>query len=211
MPECASFDSLKPNETDFKTELIDPMKMKSDKEIVRLSRRTVYQNRWMQVNEDKVRFPAGFEGIYGVVEKPPFAIIIPVHSDGRIQMVQQFRYPIGRRCWELPQGSWEDTPESTPEALARGELAEETGYRAQSMQKIGEMFPAEGLLNQLCHIFVAHGLEEGETSREATETDMETASFSMEEIMTMFENGEMPDANSMAALGYWKMKAGFGL
>ncbi|WP_321448824.1 NUDIX hydrolase [uncultured Cohaesibacter sp.] len=184
------------------------MEVKNDKEIIQLSRRTVYQNRWMQVNEDKVLFPAGFEGIYGVVEKPPFAIIIPVHSDGRIQMVQQFRYPIGQRCWELPQGAWEDTPDSDPETLARGELAEETGYRAGRMEKIGEMFPAGGLLNQLCHIFLAHDLTEGATSREATETDMETAAFSMDEILAMFEKGAMPDANSMAALGYWKMKAG---
>ena len=184
------------------------MDMTNEKKITQLSRTTVYQNRWITLNEDKVRFPAGFEGIYSVIDKPPFALIIPVHEDGRIQMVQQYRYPIRRRCWELPQGAWENAPDSDPESLARGELAEETGYRAETMEKIGEMFPAGALLNQLCYIFVATGLTLGDTSRESTESDMETAAFTMHEIMDMFEKGTMPDANTMAALGYWKMKQG---
>nr|WP_321462369.1 NUDIX hydrolase [uncultured Cohaesibacter sp.] len=184
------------------------MAVKNDKKIIQLSRRTVYQNRWMQVNEDKVLFPSGIEGIYGVIDKPPFAIIIPVHEDGRIQMVQQFRYPVGKRCWELPQGAWEDNPDSDPELLARGELAEETGFRAKRMDKIGQMFPAGGLLNQLCHIFLAQELSAGEPQREATESDMETAAFGLDEIMAMFEKGTMVDGTSMAALGYWQMKEG---
>ena len=181
------------------------MILNQDKKIIQLSRRVVYENHWMQVNEDKVLFPAGFEGIYGVVEKTDFAIILPVHADGRIQMVQQYRYPISRRCWELPQGSWEDSSDSSPEELARGELAEETGYRAGKMEKIGQMFPAGGLLNQLCHMFVATELSEGQTNREATESDMITEAFSLEEIMQMFATGEMVDANTLATIGYWKM------
>ena len=182
------------------------MEEQNSKSIIQLSRRIVYENPWMRVNEDKVKFPAGFEGIYGVVEKPDFVIVIPVHADGRIQMVQQYRYPVGCRYWELPQGTWESAPDSDREELARGELAEETGFRAGKMEKIGEMFPAGGLVSQRCEIFVATDLTPGEANREATESDMETAAFSLAEIMGMFAQGAMPDANSMAAIGYWQMK-----
>ena len=174
-------------------------------EIKQLTSRPIYANRWMSLREDDVRFPGGHEGIYSVVDKPDFATIIPVHADGRIQLVQQFRYPVGGRYWELPQGAWEDRPDVDPLALARGELAEETGLSAQSMDKIGEMFNSYGFLNQKCHMFVARGLSQGETRREVTEQGMETAAFTLNEVLAMIRNGEIPDSVSIGALGYWRM------
>ena len=72
--------------------------------ITQLASRPIYRNRWLSLREDKVRFPGGHEGIYTVVEKSDFATIIPVHDDGRIQLVRQYRYPVGGSYWELPQG-----------------------------------------------------------------------------------------------------------
>ena len=100
--------------------------------INRLTRRVAYKNRWMKVHEDTVQFPDGTEGIYGVVDKEDFVLIIPRHNDGRFQLVQQFRYPVGARFWEFPQGSWETQPGSDPVKVALGELEEETGYKARS-------------------------------------------------------------------------------
>lgn len=70
------------------------------------SSRTVYENRWMRVREDEVKRADGSPGIFGVVEKPDFALIIP-KDEGGLWLVEQFRYPVGRRLWEFPQGSWE--------------------------------------------------------------------------------------------------------
>jgi 8-oxo-dGTP pyrophosphatase MutT (NUDIX family) len=83
----------------------------------------------MRVHEDVTELPDGSPGLYGWVEKPPSALIVPLEP-GAVWLIEQFRYPVGGRFWEFPQGAWEDDSDADAEALARGELAEETGLRA---------------------------------------------------------------------------------
>ena len=101
------------------------------------STRLVYENRWMRVREDTIRRRDGSKGIYGVVEKPDFVVIIPVEDDGRLYLVEQFRYPVKGRYWEFPQGSWEQIEGADPLEMARGELREETGLDAAEMTDVG--------------------------------------------------------------------------
>ena len=61
------------------------------------STRLVYENRWMRVREDMIRRRDGSSGIYGVVEKPDFVVIVPVEDDGRLHLVEQYRYPVKGR------------------------------------------------------------------------------------------------------------------
>ena len=107
--------------------------------VTQLDSKIVYQNRWMRVREDVVARPDGSRGIYGVVEKPDYAVILPVDGDG-LHLVEQYRYPVGGRFWELPQGSWEERPDVDPAVLARAELEEETGLAAAEMREIGRLF-----------------------------------------------------------------------
>ncbi|MEP1765351.1 MAG: NUDIX hydrolase [Sulfitobacter sp.] len=171
------------------------------KNVTQIARRCVYENRWMKVHEDAVRFPNGAEGIYGIVDKGDFALIAPRHDDGRFQLVEQFRYPVGARYWEFPQGSWETTPEADPEAVALGELEEETGLRAQELHKLGHLFGAYGFSNQGFHAFLATGLQQGSLNRDAEEQDMRTAAFSLPEMREMIAKGQIKDAPTIATLG----------
>ena len=75
-------------------------------EIETIATRLVYANRWMRVREDSVRFRDGSPGIYGVVEKPDFVVVAAIDDAALLHLVQQFRYPVGARFWELPQGAW---------------------------------------------------------------------------------------------------------
>ena len=129
--------------------------------IRKLSRMTVYKNLWMQVHEDAVRFPDGSEGIYGLVDKPDFALIIPRHDDGRFQLVQQYRYPVRGRYWEFPQGSWEGEQNADLEHVALSELEEETGFKAKSLTKLGHLFEAYGFANQGFDVYLAEELTPG--------------------------------------------------
>ncbi|ONH29133.1 hypothetical protein BL253_17095 [Pseudofrankia asymbiotica] len=54
----------------------------------------VYENPWMRVREDAIVRTGGVEGIYGVVEKPDFALVIPMDAGG-VWLVEQHRYPVG--------------------------------------------------------------------------------------------------------------------
>jgi len=130
------------------------------------STRLVYENRWMRVREDTIRRRDGSTGIYGVVEKPDFVVIVPVEDDGRVHLVEQYRYPVKGRYWELPQGSWEQAQGAEPLEMARGELREETGLEAARMFYAGHLFEACGYSNQGFHIFLVTDLRRGNADLE---------------------------------------------
>ena len=155
----------------------------------------------MRVHEDKVRFLGGSDGTYGVVDKEDFVLIVPVHDDGRFQMVQQFRYPVAGRYWEFPQGSLKAAPGTEPKKVALGELEEETGFRADTLIKLGHLFGASGFPNQGFHVFKASRLNHGRADRDREEQDMQAASFSLDEIHDMIMSGQINDAPTIAALG----------
>ncbi|MEV4280817.1 NUDIX hydrolase [Actinoplanes xinjiangensis] len=171
-----------------------------------VSSRVVYHNPWMTVREDEVRRPDGTAGIYGVVEKPDFALVLPRWRDG-FWLVEQFRYPVGRRAWEFPQGSWGAGADGDQVALARRELAEETGLRAGEMIHLGHLYEAYGYCTQGFDVYLASGLAEGEPDREASEQDMVHRAFTDEEIITMIRTGAIVDAPSLAALTLYRLGA----
>lgn len=173
--------------------------------ITRKARRQVYANPWMQVFEDDVAFADGTPGIYGVVEKADFAVIVPRLPDGRLQMVQLYRYPVSARFWEFPQGGWEGEGAVDPKALAARELAEETGLRAGGMASLGSFFESYGYAKQLCHAFLATELEEGATDHDSGEIGMRSQAFSRTEIGQMIKAGEVKDSVTIAALALLDM------
>lgn len=168
--------------------------------------KVVYENRWMRVREDAVRRRDGSEGIYGVVEKPDFVVIVPVEDDGRLHLVQQFRYPVGGRYWEFPQGSWEATSDADPLAVARGELEEETGLLASEMTYGGHLFQGYGYASQGYHIFLAKNLRRDRAKPELEEQDLVTSVFDASEVERMVLEGEIKDATTVAALGLLRLK-----
>ena len=170
-----------------------------------LNSRIVYRNRWMTVREDQVRRQDGSQGIFGVVEKPEAAMVIPVEH-GRVHMVQQYKYAVGGRFWEFPQGTWEQASGYTVEELARGELREETGLRADRLELLARIYIAYGFLTQPMHVFLAAGLTQLDAQPEHEEQDMVRASFTWSEFHRMVEEGEIADAQTLAALSLLRFK-----
>ena len=162
------------------------------------SSREVYRNPWIRVREDAVELPDGSPGIYGVVEKPHFALVLPAEHDG-FWLVEQYRYPVGRRAWEFPQGTWTDGDGGSAEELARAELAEETGLRAGTLRHLGHLDLAAGLTTQEFDVWLATDLTPGPTAREASEADMQQAFVSEAELREMVRGGRFTDAPSLAA------------
>jgi 8-oxo-dGDP phosphatase len=163
-----------------------------------LSSRQVYANDWMTVREDAVRRNDGSDGIYGVVDKPTAAVIIPRDGD-RLHLVEQFRYPVGRRRWEFPMGTAPDRAELDPAELAVRELQEETGLVAGRMELLGDLDIAPGMSSQREHVFLATELATGPALREHTEQDMRSSWFSTAEFEEMVRGSRLVDAQSLAA------------
>ncbi|MEJ2543010.1 MAG: NUDIX hydrolase [Calditrichaceae bacterium] len=174
-------------------------------EIKQLNSKIVYQNKWMLVREDKIQRSNGAEGIYGVVEKSDFALIIPVQND-QIYIVEQYRYPAGKRFWELPQGSLEKQGNFSMEEVAATELKEETGLVSKNMQYIGEHFVAYGYSTQKCHIFFATDLEQGSKDLEAEEEGLISKNISLAHFEKMILDGTIQDAATINAYILAKFK-----
>lgn len=165
-----------------------------------LSSRTVYTNPWMTVREDQVRRPDGSEGIYGVIDKPTYALVIALDQHGRIKLVEQLRYPLGRRRWEFPQGTAPDRAELPPDELAARELREETGLTATRWTHLGLLDVAPGMTSQRGHVYLATELTEGPPQRESEEQDMRAAWWTRAAVFDAIRAGTICDAQSIAAL-----------
>jgi len=172
--------------------------MADEQAIKQVASRLVYENRWMKVREDEVERLDGSRGIFGVIEKSDFALVIPAENDG-FHMVEEFRYPIGRRSWNFPQGTFPDGRDGDPEELARHELAEETGFRAGTMTRLGYLHGSHGSSSQGFHVFLATDLVPGETNREVEEQDMRQGFLSRAEFKRYVREGLITDDSSVAA------------
>ncbi|MEZ0342378.1 NUDIX domain-containing protein [Mycobacterium sp. pV006] len=161
--------------------------------------REVYRNNWMTLREDDIRRPDGSPGIYAVVDKPDYALVIARDAADRFRLVEQFRYPLGIRRWEFPQGTAPGRVDLDPAELAARELREETGLAAETMIELGLLDVAPGLSSQRGRVFLATGITEGAHAREPEEQDMTSAWFRREEVEQMMADGAITDAQSLAA------------
>jgi 8-oxo-dGTP pyrophosphatase MutT (NUDIX family) len=167
-----------------------------------LASREVYRNSWLSLREDKIRRADGSIGIYTVVDKPLYALVM-AYDAGRFRLVEQFRYPLGQRRWEFPQGTAPGLIHAEPAELAARELQEETGLRAASMVALGLLDVAPGMSSQRGWVFLATGITEGEPDREHEEQDMCSAWFSREDVEHMIRRGDITDAQSIAAFAHF--------
>jgi ADP-ribose pyrophosphatase len=168
-----------------------------------LASREVYRNRWMRVREDEIERSDGVRGVYGVVDKDPCAVIVPLAGD-TLYLVQQYRYTVGEVCLEFPQGGWEK-PDVDIRELAAGELREETGLRAGVLQYLGPMYVAYGFCSQQQHAFLATELTSGETSFDPEEHDLTLHTVAVAEFEQMLREGRIKDCCTIAAWGLYKV------
>ncbi len=166
---------------------------------VRLGTRTAYRNPWLSVREDTLVLADGSTGIFGVVEKDDYALVIP-WQDGGFHLVEQFRHAVGRRSWEFPMGGWAPGKSGSPEQLARQELLEETGFTAATWRCLApRLHGSTGFCSQGFSVWLATDLTPGDHDREVTEADMVQEFVAEDEFRRMIADGRIFDAPTIAA------------
>lgn len=174
--------------------------MEQRREVVLVGSRFNVERRWLP------RRDGGSEP-REVVVHPGSVVILPLLADGRIVMIRNQRFSIGRTLWELPAGT-RDPGEPVAVCAAR-ELEEETGYRAQSLVPLLEFYPAPGIADERMHAFVATGLVQVAQQLDATE-QIEVFPLSPDEVLRMLKAGEIEDAKSIAVLLMHRLRAESG-
>jgi ADP-ribose pyrophosphatase len=163
----------------------------------RTSRRTIYSGRLLTFYEDDVRLADGTRAQREVVAHPGAVAIVAIDDDNRVVLVRQWRHAVGRALWELPAGT-RDRDEA-PARTAERELAEETGLRAERITPLATAPLTPGYSTELMHFFLATGLTEGPTDRDADER-MDVERFDRDEILALVRDGEV-DVKTIGGLG----------
>jgi 8-oxo-dGTP pyrophosphatase MutT (NUDIX family) len=167
--------------------------------------RVVYENKWMRLREDRFERADGSEGLYAVVDKSPATAVIAIDGN-EVVLVEQYRHPVGERFWELPQGAWDGDDAPDPEDLARGELAEETGLRAASLERLGRLYFAYGITGQPFDVWLATELTQGEQALEPEEEGLRVGRFSLARTEEMILDGTIVDSATVAAFGLLRLR-----
>lgn len=166
----------------------------------KLDSKTVYDNAWITVVEDRVINPGGGRNDYGVVHFKNKAIaIVPLDGMGNTWLVGQERYALGAYSWELPMGGAPGDEE--PLAAAKRELKEETGLTAKRWSQIMRMHTSNSVTDEEGLVFIAEDLEQGEPDFDEDE-DLQIRKLPLSEALAMVGRGEITDAISVAALLY---------
>ncbi len=162
-----------------------------------LSHQEVYRGKIVALHVDTIRQASGRTTIREVVLHPGGVAAIPVLQDGRILLIRQFRYPIGKFILEIPAGKL-DTGQPPLETIAR-ELEEETGYCAGSLTHVCTFYTTPGISDESIHFFLAKDLnlkaqrlEEGE--------HITVEAYSLEECMQKIRTGEINDGKTILGI-----------
>jgi 8-oxo-dGTP pyrophosphatase MutT (NUDIX family) len=116
-----------------------------------------FSDRWLRLRSDTVRLPGGATLTpYHVIEVADWVNVVAISAAGRIVLVEQYRHAVRRTMLEIPAGHV-DAGEA-PEAAARRELQEETGYGGGQWHALGVLHPAASRLNNQVHSFLALGV-----------------------------------------------------
>lgn len=163
-----------------------------------IRKETTYENPWIRVEHRDVINPAGYPGVYGVVQFKNKAIgIVPVDDDGFVYLVGQYRYPLDEYSWEIPEGGGPIGED--PLAAAQRELKEETGLTADRWQQIGRVHTSNSVTDEEGFVFLAQGLIQGEPQPEETE-ELVLRCVPLAEAVAMVMRSEITDSISICGI-----------
>jgi ADP-ribose pyrophosphatase len=164
----------------------------TDKEIL-----NTWRSGWLQVDTERVQLPNGNETELAIVRHPGATCILPFLREDEVILIRQYRHATGGNILEVPAGKLD--PDEAPEACARRELIEETGYRAGRIEHLSSIWTTPGFTDEVIHLYAAFELEHVGQQLEADEV-IELVPMSLGDALSCVFSGELNDAKSALAL-----------
>lgn len=168
------------------------------------SRRTLIETPWLKIARDEYVQPNGDPGEYTYVDIPGSTMVVPVLDDGRLVMVEQFRYLFGRTCLEFPAGGLKVGYD--PLDGAKEELAEESGYEAGSWIELGRFSPYNGVSNEYCHVYEACDLVAVGARPEPTES-FRVVEIAPDALRERIRSNEIWDGMTITSFMMWSERS----
>ncbi len=157
-----------------------------------------FENDWFRIDEHDVIRPDGAKGYYGVIRVRRLAVgVLPIDAEGCVHLVGQWRFPLARYSWEMPEGGAE--PGEDARSCAQRELAEETGLRAREWLQVLEMDLSNSLTDEQAVIFIATDLTAGEADPDPTEV-LKRRKAHFLDVLGRVASGHIRDSLTVAAV-----------
>lgn len=159
----------------------------------------VFAGDLLQVHKDQVKLPDGLTSTREYIKHPGASVIIPYDESGKILLIKQYRYPTRQIMLELPAGKI-DPGENAEDSINR-ELAEETGYGARFIKKLGRIHSCVGYSDEVVHLFWGSSLYENDLEQDKGENII-VEPINIDEAMKMIFKGKITDAKTTIGL-FW--------
>ena len=178
--------------------------MKDSERAGQVASRREYTGRVINLDIDQVRFPNGTVGELEMIRHSGASAVLPflgdpAGEDPTILLIRQYRYAADGFIYEIPAGRLE--PGEPPEQCAVRELREVTGCTAAKMEHLYTMYTTPGFTDEKIHLFVATGLERGETALEQDEF-VEVVPTTMSAALKLIRDGTINDAKTALSILY---------
>ncbi len=165
----------------------------------RLRSERLFETPYFALRSDKLRLPDGaIKDPYYVVERPDAAIIFPLTKEGDAVLVRQYRPPLDRMELGLPAGLVEEGEK--PEAAARRELLEETGYSGGEWEELGSLASSPSLKDNWAYLFLARSVEEVAAPDPDEHELVEVVKVSVGELLGLIQSGQIVSSSGVAAI-----------
>jgi 8-oxo-dGTP pyrophosphatase MutT (NUDIX family) len=165
----------------------------------RLRSEKLFETPYFALRSDRLRLPGGaIKDPYYVVERPDAAIIFPLTKEGEVVLVRQYRPPLERMELGLPAGLVEEGEK--PEAAARRELLEETGYTGGEWEGLGSLASSPSLKDNWAYLFLAHGVEETSAPDPDQHELVEVVKVPVEDLRGLIQSGQIVSSSGVAAV-----------
>ena len=156
---------------------------------------------WMfRVDRLDLRDPDGapFERV--VVRHPGAVTVVPVHEDGSVTLVRQYRAAVDAMVLEIPAGT-RDQGDEGPEATARRELVEEAGLEADHWELLVRTWNSPGFSDQETLIYLATGLHAVANSPQGVEEGYMTVEhIHLDDVDARIADGSLKDETTLLGL-----------
>jgi 8-oxo-dGTP pyrophosphatase MutT (NUDIX family) len=159
-----------------------------------------WSGRRLDVSTVDVEAPDGSHHEREVVRHPGAVGVVPLHDDGTVTLVRQYRAAIDRDIWEVPAGLRDVDGEPTDQT-ARRELAEETGIQAERVDHLVTFHNSPGFSDEAVVVYLATGLSEVADDRQGVEEQhMLVDRVPLPKALAMVDEGRITDAKTVIAL-----------
>jgi ADP-ribose pyrophosphatase len=178
--------------------------VKDSERVGQVATRREYTGRVINLDIDQVRFPNGKVGELEMIRHSGASAVLPflgdpAGEDPTILLIRQYRYAADGFIYEIPAGRLE--PGEPPEQCAVRELREETGCTAAKIEHLYTMYTTPGFTDERIHLFVATGLERGESALEQDEF-VEVVPTTMSAALRLIKDGTINDAKTALSILY---------